>query len=297
VLHPGSTKGSRQNRLHGSDSMTASNTMCSALKAELTAILNGSRRLVEKLDNRDREHLERWLNDYTKYREHELVWKQIVDDARTHGISVPQERGAIFRELIWCALEARRTAEQVADGNDPEWQHSQRHRTYLIDLATKADELARYCREEIEQYSGIGVKFCERVLRPLVMQSLHPLPGRAMPVYELRVTGRLLRELHENEATLLRGLARQEPAAPTTVVSRQSGGKGRHPRSRPLKAFINCMTSHLRGLCGTGVDGKPHRDVIALLTHIAFLDADVVDKEYVRKALVRKAKKPKSLTP
>ena len=90
----------------------------------------------------------------------------------------------------------------------------------------------------------------------------------------------------ESEAPRLRQLAEKVSAGDSTWdwgpipvrVSRQSGGKGKRNESRKLKVFMQQMVNYMYQLCG-----KPRYDAVAMMTNIAFPDADV-DEENVRSA-------------
>jgi len=81
----------------------------------------------------------------------------------------------------------------------------------------------------------------------------------------------------ERQAEMLRRRARWGEPVSTTVISRKI-------ERRVLKAFLHRITEYLGSLCGTQADGKPHREIIAMLANICFPDR-TVDQDDVRKML------------
>jgi hypothetical protein len=193
----------------------------------------------------DKEHLKRWADHGDN-----VVWAKIEADADAWGI-IPT--GTARETVIRYSLATRRIAEGVTSGHDPSLEEKKRQRESLLELADKADALAKYYAEA-EKFGGIAM-FYQRFLNPLSE----------------------LRGLHEQEAVLLRQRAGKEPT-PTTFVSRQSGGKGRRIHSRQYNAFMFLMTDHITEICG-----KPHYDAVSNITNIAFLKANVTT-DHVRNA-------------
>ena len=110
-------------------------------------------------------------------------------------------------------------------------------------------------------------------------------PNSPPPVYAFRVFQHLIPELYERQipelyerqAEMLRRRARWGEPVSTTVISRKI-------ERRVLKAFQHRITEYLGSLCGTQADGKPHREIIAMLANICFPD-QTVDRDDVRKML------------
>jgi hypothetical protein len=178
--------------------------------------------------------------------------------------------GSIQTTIIAYALKARQIAEDAKSGNDQIRREKQQRRDRLLELAEQADNLASHFREA-ESFSGIAGIWSLQLKLPVLPEQevvirIEPSVLRAEPSV-LRV--RQLREIHEQEAQILRGLAGRKPRA-TTFISRQSGGKGKHPRTREIGAFVSLMTRHMRE--GTG---KLYYDAVAAMTNAAFSGADV----------------------
>jgi hypothetical protein len=197
----------------------------------------------------DQAHLKRWEADGWP---NDPLWERIAGAARAYGM-LPNH--SIHSTVIRESLLARRHAESVKHGYDPDLRERQKQQEYLLELATKADELAKYY-EWAEAYSGIA-NFFSRFL---------------MPVQELR-------DFHRKEAQLLRQRAGRKPK-PIVRVSRQDRSKNRRGL-RKLNAFIHLMDYFLR----EEICGQPDHHAVAVLTDIAVPGYDV-DAEYVRKALL-----------
>jgi hypothetical protein len=228
--------------------------MASTLKATLRAMMNDQHEVRVALrelsndhdrDEADLAHVKRWAEDWHDDR----VWAGIESDIRMHGL-VPAQ--GIYETVIYYALLARHIAELAASGEDPILIENLQRRSELLSLAAKADDLAKYYREA-EQYSGIA-SFFERFLLPMSQ----------------------LRQLHEQEAKLLRQRAGRAPNS-TTRISRQRRGKERD-ESRVYVAFMYFMVRCMREVCG-----KPRYDDVAAMTNIAFPSA-AVTKDDVRSA-------------
>jgi hypothetical protein len=206
------------------------------------------------LSDRDRAHLSRWArSDYCD----NPIWERLAAAARARGM-LP--RNTEYVNLIGEALLARRHAESVASGIDFELRERQKQRGRHLQLAKAADELATYY-EEAEAYSGIAMYF---------MRFLMPLSE--------------LREIHRKEAMLLRQRVGREPK-PAARVSRQDRSKPRDEAKRrkglrKIRAFVDLANS----LLTFWYFDKPDHEALALLTEIAFPDADV-GREDVRQAL------------
>ena len=199
------------------------------------------------LTDSDRAHLKRWGSWPD-----DPLWERIASRARAYGM-LPHHstHSTVIREL----LLARRYAESVKHGDDPDLRERQRQHEYLLELANKADELAKYY-EWAAAYSGIA-NFFWRFL---------------MPVEDLR-------DFHRKEAQLLRQRAGRKPK-PVVRVSRQDRSKNRRGL-RKLNTFIHLMDYYIR----EEICGQPDHHAVAVLTDIAIPGYDV-DAEYVRKALL-----------
>jgi hypothetical protein len=253
------------------------------LAAVLRAVLNGEVEIWphEELSRADRAFLNLWAEDWTEGAEFTALWDQVGKDALTRGFYPPTSL-AVFKHLIECALEARRTAAKIKSGEDPDRREKESRRERLLKLASMADAAADYFHE-MSRYSGSLMQLRERLLMPLLKDvefrrvseegqtSILLFPG----AYELIVPAHSLQQLHEREANLLREWAGKVPTA-TTFISR----KHKH---RERNAFVHSLTEYL---CGFGVqaDGQPHRKAIATLVNISFPD-EYIDEEGVRKIL------------
>jgi hypothetical protein len=231
--------------------------MSSAMKNELVAVLKRDKFEGDKLTAADCAYLRRWADNCAD----DPIWEQIVVDARAKGLWPDNSERSV---LIWYALEARRIAESVKAGHDPTLRERQQQREELLELAEKADDLARYYHGT-ERYSGIAMFFQQWLVLPVLPEQA------AVPRYEpplLRV--QQLRELHEREAQLLRQIAGRVPE-PITFISREKG-------KRHITAFIHLMSNYMDSICGKG-----YRRAVAMLASMAF--NCLVDEEDVRKSL------------
>jgi hypothetical protein len=208
--------------------------MSSRFKTVLAKVL-----VDAKLSAADRAHLTRWATDGWA---DDVAWRKIEADAEAHGL-IPSE--SAHETVIREALFTRDIAEGVSHGDDPLLRERKEQRDLLLELADKADDLAKYYAKA-EKFSGIAMFFA-RFLKPVAE----------------------LRRWHEQEAVLLRQRAGREPK-PTTFISRQSGGKKKRLHSRKYNAFMFLMADQMRYMCG-----KPHYDAVATLTNIAFSGAKV----------------------
>ena len=218
-----------------------------------------------KLSERDRAHLKRWLNEVD-----DPVWGKIAADARAYGELGPVVEGP-YSIFISSALRARDFAESQTDTpavkRKREQQREQQERSDLLALAEKMEDVVRHYQA------------CRRV---------HPqqqVPSPKGPLTE-ELVAKLSLDWLEREAPRLRQLAEKVSARDPTWdwgpipvhVSRQSGGKGKRNQSRKLGVFMQQMVNCMNQLCG-----KPRYDAVAMMTNIAFPDADV-DEENVRSA-------------
>lgn len=227
------------------------------MKKCLVAILKHNRLGHDKLDAADRAYLSRWADNCAE----DPIWEEIVADARAKGALPPN---SLHLDLMWYALQARRAAESVRVGYDPSLREDQEKRARLLELATKAEDLARYYHD-VKRYSGI-CSFIHRHFELPLLPEQKVIP-RIEPT-SLRV--QQLQEVHEREAVLLRQLAGSEPKQ-TIFISRKKG-------KRQVTAFVHLMTGFLDEMCS-----RQHRNAVAILASMAF--DSLVDNDDVRRAL------------
>jgi hypothetical protein len=182
------------------------------MKATLALVLNSGRLLGHRLTSTERAFLERWTVDCSD----EPIWAEIVADARALGC---WPSSTLDSQLISYALEAKRVATRVKSGVDPVFLEEQQRRAKLLELADKADDLARYFKD-IEKYSGIAMFFQSNLKLPVMPEQ--EAVRRVEPGL-LRV--RQLQELHRDEARLLRQRAEREPKRHTFVSRRGWGAR------------------------------------------------------------------------
>jgi hypothetical protein len=178
----------------------------------------------------------------------------------------------LYSELIWFALDAQRFSKSVKSGVDPIFLEQLQRYAELNALADKASDLAGYF-EEAESYIGIA-EFFQLNLRLPVTPEQEATP-RLESVF-LRV--RQLRQLHEQEALLLRKLAGREPKP---LISQHRG-------NLEVNAFVYKMTRYMEDFTG-----NQNREGVALLASIAF--NSTIDKEQVRLALRPSTRKMRAL--
>ena len=220
-----------------------------------------------KLSEGDRAHLRRWLNEVDH-----PVWGQLAADTRKYG-ELPTFVEGPYSVFIGSALSARHFAQSKTDPpavqRKRKQQREQQERSDLLALANKMEDVVGHyqaCRKAHHQ-------------QPVPSPSGVPLP----PL--LRLEMKQLEWLERN-ALRVRQLAERVSAGEPNGdwdripihVSRQSGGKGKRNQSRELSVFMQLMVDCMCRLCG-----KPRYAVVAMMTNIAFPDADVV-AENVRSA-------------
>ena len=221
----------------------------------------------DKLSEGDRAHLRRWLNEVDH-----PVWGQLAADTRKYG-ELPTFVEGPYSVFIGSALRARHFAQSKTDPpavqRKRKQQREQQERSDLLALANKMEDVVGHyqaCRKAHHQ-------------QPVPSPSGVPLP----PL--LRLEMKQLEWLERN-ALRVRQLAERVSAGEPNGdwdripihVSRQSGGKGKRKQSRELGVFMQKMVNCMYGCCG-----KPHYHAVAMMTNIAFPDADVV-AENVRSA-------------
>ena len=209
----------------------------------------------------DREHLKRWGEH-----ERDPVWEQIAADARRLG-KLPPIVDAPYSLFIGEALRARDFAESQTDTpavkRKREQQREQQERSDLLALAEKMEDVVRHRRS------------CRKAQHPQRV----PSPTGPLPDLPQEAEAKLSLDWLTREAHRLRQVAEKVSAGepnwdwgPIPVrVSRQSGGKGKRNQSRKLGVFMQQMVNCMYRWCG-----KPHYHAVAMMTNIAFPDADVV---------------------
>jgi hypothetical protein len=215
----------------------------------------------QKLSEGDQAHLKRWLNEVDH-----PVWGQLAADTRKYG-ELPTVVEGPYSVFIGSALRARDFAESQTDTpavkRKREQQREQQERSDLLALAEKMEDVVRHrqsCRK---------AQHLQRVSSPK-----GPLPDLPREAEAKRSLNWLMREAHR-----LRQVAKKVSAGepnwdwgPIPVrVSRQSGGKGKRNQSRKLGVFMQRMVNCMYECCG-----KPHYHAVAMMTNIAFPDADVI---------------------
>ena len=216
----------------------------------------------------DRAHLKRWLNEVD-----DPVWGKIAADARAYGELGPVVEGP-YSIFISSALRARDFAESQTDTpavkRKREQQREQQERSDLLALAEKMEDVVRHRRS------------CRKAQHPQRV----PSPTGPLPDLPQEAEAKLSLDWLTREAHRLRQVAEKVSAGepnwdwgPIPVrVSRQSGGKGKRNQSRKLGVFMQQMVNCMYRWCG-----KPHYHAVAMMTNIAFPDADVI-AENVRSA-------------
>jgi len=214
-----------------------------------------------KLSEGDRAHLRRWLNEVDH-----PVWGQLAADTRKYG-ELPTFVEGPYSVFIGSALRARHFAQSKTDPpavqRKRKQQREQQERSDLLALANKMEDVVGHyqaCRKAHHQ-------------QPVPSPSGVPLP----PL--LRLEMKQLEWLERN-ALRVRQLAERVSAGEPNGdwdripihVSRQSGGKGKRNQSRELSVFMQLMVDCMCRLCG-----KPRYAVVAMMTNIAFPDADVAE--------------------
>ena len=214
-----------------------------------------------KLSEGDRGHLKRWLNEVDN-----PVWGQLAADTRKYG-EMPTFVEGPYSAFISSALRARDFAESQTDTpavkRKREQQREQQERSDLLALAEKMEDVVRHRRS------------CRKAQHPQRV----PSPTGPLPDLPQEAEAKLSLDWLTREAHRLRQVAEKVSAGepnwdwgPIPVrVSRQSGGKGKRNQSRKLGVFMQQMVNCMYRWCG-----KPHYHAVAMMTNIAFPDADVV---------------------
>src|SRR6516165_8103107 len=217
----------------------------------------------------DRAHLKRWLNEVD-----DPVWGKIAADARAYGELGPVVEGP-YSAFISSALRARDFAESQTDTpavkRKREQQREQQERSDLLALAEKMEDVVRHyqaCRrvhpqQQVPSPSGVP---------------LPPLPQELETKQGLEWLERTAHRARQFAERVSAGEPNWDWDRIPIHVSRQSGGKGKRNQSRKLGVFMQEMVNCMYRWCG-----KPHYHAVAMMTNIAFPDADVI-AENVRSA-------------
>jgi hypothetical protein len=218
------------------------------------------------LTQADRAHLERWLDEARN-----RLWEQLAADIRRRGALQPFVEG-YYGHFIWWALLARRSAERETISpvlRRKRKQHRvQQERSGLVALAELLEDVVRRyqsCRK---------AHHLERVPSP--SGPLPDLPEVAQAKQALEWLKREPRRL----CLIAERVSADESDRDWNRVrpSRQSGGKGKRSRSRELGVFMRLMVNDM-----CECFGRPRYHAVAMMTNIAFPDANVV-AESVRSA-------------
>ena len=224
-----------------------------------------------RLSEADRAHLKRWLKEVR-----DPVWEQLAADTRRYRELPPGVEGRPYSIFIDSALRARQCAESQTDSpavqTKLKQQREQQEREDLLALAEKMEEVVRHrqaCRK---------AQYPQRVPSPT-----GPLPDLPQEAEAKRSLEWLRREAHRL-SQVAEKVSAGEPNWDVRL-SRQSGGKGKRNQSRKLGVFMRQMVNCMDRYCG-----KPRYNAVAMMTNIAFPDADVVAED------VRSACRPTTRT-
>ena len=215
-----------------------------------------------KLSERDRAHLKRWLNEVD-----DPVWGQLAADTRKYD-QLPTVVEGPYSVFIGSALRARRFAEgevvSPALQRKRKQQREQQERSDLLTLANEMEGVVRHyqaCRRAHHQ---------QRVPSPSGVP-LPPLPQELETKQGLEWLERTAHRARQFAERVSAGEPNWDWDRIPIHVSRQSGGKGKRNQSRKLGVFMQQMVNCMYRWCG-----KPHYHAVAMMTNIAFPDADVV---------------------
>jgi hypothetical protein len=206
----------------------------------------------DNLTEEDRAYLNNWIEGYAD----DPIWTKIFAATRLYGPIGAQKRS--YSSFVCNALHVNRISESMRSGDDPVLVRRRSQRNETLDMADKADALARYLHT-LEDYSGLVDHF-QRFLRPLPE----------------------LVELNQQLAEFLRSHAGKEPT-PTTVPIRQDRRQGRSGL-RKRRVFICQMSETLveSVYSEEPLSGFTHVQAVAAFARIAFPE---VGEEEVRKTL------------
>jgi hypothetical protein len=217
------------------------------------------------LTEEDRAHIKRWFVEAN-----DPVWEKLAADARAYGELGPVVEGP-YSIFIGAALRARHFAASQTDTpavqRRQKLQREQQDRSDLLELADKIEDVLRHHQ------------FCRKAQLP---QRVPSPTGHPLPELPREAEARRALEWLGREAPRLRQVAEKVPADEPELdwgqipvrVSRQSGGKGKRNQSRKLGVFMQKMVNCMYQLCG-----NPRYDAVAMMTNIAFPDADVVAED------------------
>jgi hypothetical protein len=212
-----------------------------ALMAALSAAL-------KKASGDDRAFILRWIDAAD-----DPAFERLVADLIEQG-EIGDDPHVVCGTVISLARGEWHTATDLKHGVDSTSWRAQGEITELQQLAQKADDLANFCR-------GSGKRDLASLMSPQV--GLGPIikQNGMMPLHRLA-------DLHALEAHVFRQFAAQEAERDQVRRSRYRISRQRYIRDRI--AFMNRMAT-----CFHELGGKPHYDAIAVITNIAFPDADV----------------------
>jgi hypothetical protein len=202
------------------------------------------------------------------------VWEQLAADTRKYG-ELPTFVEGPYSYFISSALLARQfAASEVitpALQRKRNQQREQQERSELLALADKMEDVVRHYRACRRVHPQQQVPSPSGVPLPPLPQELETKQGLEW----LERTAHRARQFAERVSA---GEPNQDWDRIPIHVSRQSGGKGKRKQSRELGVFMQKMVNCMYRCCG-----KPHYHAVAMMTNIAFPDADVV-AENVRSA-------------
>jgi hypothetical protein len=212
----------------------------------------------DNLTEEDRAYLNNWIEGYAD----DPIWEKIFAATRLYGPIGAQNRS--YSSFVCSALYVNRISESLRSGDDPILERRRSQRNETLNMAYKADALARYLHT-LEDYSGLVDHF-QRHLRPLSE----------------------LVELNRQLAEFLRSHAGKEPT-PTTVPMRQDRRQGRSGL-RKRRAFICLMSETLEQSVYSEepLSGFTHLQAVAAFARIALPE---VGEEEVRKTLAPTTRK------
>jgi hypothetical protein len=206
------------------------------------------------LTKEDRAHIKRWLAVAS-----DPIWQKIITEFEASG-ELPNFKDGLPGFVVDRALRYRRYAENAE------------YETAEIRMQRERQRLERR-----EQFLSLASDIEDAVarLRNYRDEWFPPAPFPNSPS-ELE-TQRSLEWLERQIKDLRR---RAEPSDSMwsdiikLTVSRQSGGRGKHARSRALGLFIRKMVNFMYSVCN-----RPRYEYVARLTSVAFRDADIGAEE------------------
>jgi hypothetical protein len=202
----------------------------------------------------DRAHIVRWLAVAR-----DPIWQKIYAEFEAND-EIPNIQGGLFCFVIGIALRYRAYAEKAKYETAKVRRRREQKREELceklLSLASDVEDVV----ERLRDYRKERRPPSESGNSPSVLKAKQALEWLESEVKSLR---------HMAEP---RGLAWGE-VIPITV-SRQSGGRGKRPRSRAVGLFIKQMVNLMYRVCR-----GPRYEYVASLTNVAFPDGDVGAEE------------------